>query len=145
MKKFRFPLQKLLRLRAQRERISRRELARNVAAVGEVESRLDALEGSLRACRGEIGSRTPIAGLARALENGLLHSRGRAQKELTEAEELLDAARDAYRERFRDFVALRRLREKRHAAWKAQVEKEDQAEMDEMARVRHAREEGREP
>ncbi len=144
MQKFRFPLERLLRLRAQQERIARRELARKMTEVGEVESRLTAIEESLQACRSEIGSTTPIAGLARALEVGLLHSRGFALGELRKAEKHLEIARETYREQFRDFTALQRLREKRHAAWLAQTEKESQAELDEMARVRHAKGQGRE-
>ena len=126
-----------MRLRSQRERLVRRELASAVAAVGGIEARLSALEGSLQACRGEIGSAVPVAELARALEGGLLYTRERVRKELEKAEEYAELTRETYRERMRELSALRRLRERRYSAWRIETERESQAEMDEAARIRH--------
>ena len=137
MPRFRFSLEKLLRLRAQRERVVRRELAGAVAAVGAIEARLSVLEGSLQACRGEISAAVPVAELARALQRGLLYTRERVRKELEKAEEYAELTRATYRKRFRELSALRRLRERRYSAWRIETEKQSQAEMDEAARIRH--------
>ncbi len=137
MPRFRFSLEKLLRLRAQRERLVRRELAGAVAAVGEIEARLSALEGSLQACRGEIGSAVPVAELARALEGGLVYTRERVRKELEKAEEYAELTRETYRKRMRELSTLRRLRERQYSRWRIETERKSQAEMDEVAHIRH--------
>ncbi len=137
MRKFRFSLERLLRLRAQTARIARRELAMARAEVGKIETRLAALEGSIQACRGEISADKPIAELARAMEAGMLYNRERIRKELVKAAERVELSRATYRERERDVTALKRLRERRHSAWRIETERESQAEMDEMGRLRH--------
>ena len=137
MRKFRFRLQRLLRLREQRERIARRELAAVMSEVAGIRGRLDVLEGSLQVCRGEIYADASTAELARALEVGLLANRKRLSRELREGERRAEQSRVAYRECQRDVAALRRLREGRHTAWRIETERESQAELDEMARIRY--------
>ena len=130
-------MERLLRLRAQSERAARRDLAEAMAEVRKIESSLAILEGSLQSCRGEIAAARPVAELAKALEAGLLHSRNRARDELLKAENRAELSRATYRERRRDLTTLSRLRERRHSAWRIETEREAQAEMDEMARVRY--------
>ncbi len=137
MRAFRFSLERLLRLRTQRARIARRELAVAMAEVGRIGTRLAALEGSLQACRGEISADVPITGLARAMESGLLYNLTRIRIELVKAEERAELSRATYRERQTDLMALQRLREHRYSTWRVETERESQAEMDEMGRVRH--------
>lgn len=138
MRKFRFPLQRLLRLREQRERIARRDLAAAMAEVAEIRGRLHVLQRSLQACREEIVADAPSSELAKALENGLLANRKQLNRHMAEADKRAEQCRVAYREQQRDVTALRRLRERRYAAWRTEMERESQAELDEMARVRYA-------
>ena len=87
-------------------------------------------------CQPEIAS-TTTAALARALEAGLRHSRKRLEDVHSRAVHRAELRRVDYRESHRDLESLRRLRQRRRDAWLQSVRSAEQAELDEVARIRH--------
>jgi flagellar export protein FliJ len=133
MRRFRFRLAPLLRLRAQFERTSRRELAVAIGALATVEQRLAAAAQGLRECS-EQGARPDAVGqLAKALENGLRRHQWRLQKQQKDATQKVDFARADYAQKARDLRTLRRLREQKRSTWQLETQRAEQAELDELA------------
>lgn len=133
MERFRFRLAPLLRLRAQFERTSRRELAVAMGALATVEQRLAAAALGLRECA-EQGARPDAVGqLAKALETGLRRHQWRLQREQKTAATKVEAARVDYAQKARDLKTLQRLRDEKHADWRRDVQRAEQAELDELA------------
>ncbi len=133
MRRFRFRLAPLLRLRAQFERTARRELATAMAAVATIEQRLAAVAQGLRECADQGARPDAIGQLAKALENGLRRHQWRLNKQRVEAQQKLDVVRADYAQKARDLRTLQRLREQQHAAWKQTAQRQEQAELDELA------------
>jgi flagellar export protein FliJ len=138
MRRFRFPLQTVLRLRGQLERLSRRTLAAAMASVNEAERRLQFAAHGLSECADHAQGRSPAAPLARALETGLRRNHLRAQNELRAAEANAESARADYLQRRQDLRSLERLRERRHEEWQTETNRAEQAELDELARLARA-------
>lgn len=133
MRRFRFRLAPLLRLRAQLERNARRELAAALGALDAIEQRLAAATAGVRDC-GEQGVRTDAVGhLARGLETGLRRLMWRLGKQRTEAQQKVDVARTDYAQKARDLKALQRLRDQQRDAWRLEAQRVEQAELDELA------------
>ncbi|MHC4516409.1 MAG: hypothetical protein ACYTGW_05605 [Planctomycetota bacterium] len=135
MRRFRFRLDKVLKLRAHGERAARRVLAEKLSQLGVLEDDMRGVDHNLAVCRDD-DSANCAAGLARALEAGLLRRRRRLTSDIEAAEQRLDLARDAYREARVDHRAMSNLRARRFETWWREVEAETQAEFDEMARTR---------
>lgn len=133
MRRFRFRLLPLLRLRAQYERTARRELAKAMAAVSAIEQQLAAAARGLRECADQAVQPGAIGQLAKALENGLRRHHWRLQKQLQEAQQRLDLVRADYAQKAKDLRALQRLREHQHSAWRAETQRAEQAELEELA------------
>ncbi len=138
MRRFRFRLQPLLRLRQQVERSARRELAVAMAEVNRLDQQIAAAEQGLRDCADQAAANTAVGQLARSLETGLrrhqLRLRGKQQK----AQERVDVVRSDYVVKARDLKALQRVREQRFADWRTETLKAEQAELDELARLGRA-------
>ena len=133
MRRFRFRLLPLLRLRAQYERTARRELATAMAAVSAIDQKLAAAKQGLRDCEDQAARTDAIGQLAKGLENGLRRHQWRLQKQLTEAQQRLDAVRIDYAQKAKDLRALQRLREQKHVEWRAETQRAEQAELEELA------------
>ncbi len=133
MKRFRFRLDRLVRLRGYRERLAKRDLATAMAHVSSLRGHLTMLEQNLSECQVEMGS---AAALARGLERGLATAKARVSTRLATAEELAESKRLIYSDCRRDFKALDNLREQRFAEWQAAALAEEQSEMEEVARMR---------
>jgi flagellar export protein FliJ len=133
MRRFRFRLAPLLRLRAQLERASRRELATAIGGLAAIDQRLAAAAQGLRECA-EQGTRPGAVGqLAQQLENGLRRHRWRLQQQQRAAQQQVDVARADYAQRARDVKALQVLRDQQRAAWQLAATRAEQAELDELA------------
>lgn len=133
MRRFRFRLAPLLRLRGQFERVARRELAVAIGVVDGVDRRLAAATQGLRDCAAQ-GARTDgVGALARSLENGLRRHQWRLTKERQAAQQKADVARTDYTQKARDLRTLQRLREQQHTQWQQDAQRAEQAELDELA------------
>lgn len=135
MRRFRFRLDKVLRLRAHGERAARRKLAQQLSALRMVAEDMERVDHNLAVCR-EDDQATSAAGLARALETGLVHRRLRLERQMEVAESHVVQARRAYQEARIAHRALTNLRAGRLQTWRREAEAEDQGEFDEMARTR---------
>lgn len=138
MRRFRFRLAPLLRLRSQFERSARRELAVAMAEVNAFDQRLLAAAQGLRDCGEQAASPGPIGLLARALENGLRRHQWRLRTGQRDAQKKLDVVRADYVGKARDHRTLQKLREQRHAEWWQQAQKHEQAELDELSSLARA-------
>ena len=138
MRRFRFRLAPLLRVRAQLERVSRRELATALAAVDAVDQRLAAATAGLRDCAAQGARPDAVGALARSLETGLRRHQWRLQKEREGVQRKADVARADYTQKARDLKTLQRLREQQRAAWQQQAQRSEQAELDELASLARA-------
>jgi len=133
MRRFRFRLAPLLRLRAQFERTSRRELASTMGALATVEQKLAAAAQGLRECADQGARPDAVGQLAKALESGLRRHHWRLQKDQKVAVQKVDVARADYAQKARDLRTLQKLREQQHAAWRLAAMRTEQAELDELA------------
>lgn len=133
MRRFRFRLSPLLRLRAQFERASRRELARAVQAVDAIDQKLAAAAQGLRDCAAEAPRADAVGRLARALEDGLRRHQWRLGRQRHDAQQQLDTVRADYVHKARELRSVQRLREQRHADWRQATQRAEQAELDELA------------
>ncbi len=133
MRRFRFPLERLERLRHHHEKIARRQFADRLAVVTAIEADLAVIDANLEVCRSEDRRANS---LGEALQFGLLSSRRKLEQKLAQAETELEAARVQFAERRRDSKTLNNLHERRLEAWRAEVAREEQAELDEVARIR---------
>lgn len=138
MKRFRFPLARLMRLRAHEERAARRSLADAVAEVARIENRIQGIDGDLTLLDAQDGLQRGGLALATALAGGLRGERQQLQVKLVTAAQVLARVRLLYQQKRTDLEALSRLRGRRLDEWRTSVEKEAQAEMDESALVRFA-------
>lgn len=136
MKRFRFRLEKLERLRHHREKLARRELATRVAALNAVDDELSVIAQNLVVCRDDDRHANS---LGEAVARGLLARQHRLSEHREQLEQAVESAREAYAERRRDFRTLQNLRERAVGAWQVEMRREEQQEMDEVARVRFAR------
>lgn len=135
MRRFRFRLAPLLRLRAQFERSQKRELANAMGVVNSLDQRLVAAGQGLADCAAQAGEPGAQGQLARALEVGLRRHQWRLRGELQKAQQKLEVARAEYLQRARDLKQLQNLRDKRRDEWRLQVQKAEQAEIDELAQL----------
>lgn len=138
VERFRFSLERVLALRARREKLARQAMAAALAELQQLEAKAERLRADQRTCRDEGAATSPSAGLAQAVERGLTARIVRIGREIESAERALATARDAYRQRRVELRSMERLRETRHAAWSVRVAKAEQAELDELARLRRA-------
>lgn len=139
MRRFRFRLAGLLRLRSQLERSSRRALATAMGTVANVEQRMAAAAQGLVDCE-RLGCDTGAAApLARALAKGLARHRLALQNELRAAHANLDRARTDWLEKKKEHRAIELLRDKQRDEWRREQQVTEQHELEELARGRKAR------
>jgi flagellar export protein FliJ len=133
MRRFRFRLAPVLRLRAQLERTARRELATAMGTVASVDQKLAAAAAGLRDCADQASRADGVGQLAKGLEQGLRRHHWRLQKQRVEAQQRLDAVRADYTQKARDLKALQKLRDQQREAWRLETQRAEQAELDELA------------
>lgn len=133
MRRFRFRLAPLLRLRAQLERNARRDLAQAVGAVAVFDQRLAAAAQGLEDCARQAAGSGSVAQLARSLETGLRRHQWRLRGEQQKAQKKLDAARAEFVVKLRELRTLQQLRDQRHDEWRLETQRQEQSEIDELA------------
>ncbi|MCB9877914.1 MAG: flagellar FliJ family protein [Planctomycetes bacterium] len=133
MRRFRFRLQSVLRLRSQLERSARTELAAAMADVNALDQQLLAAGQGVRECAEHAVRGDAVGQLARQLELGLRRHQWRLQKKRKDAERHLDSVRVDYAAKAREKRTVERLREEEHDAWRRDVQRQEQAELDETA------------
>lgn len=144
MERFRFRLAPLLRLRAQFERTSRRELAAAMGILATIEQRLAAAALGLRECA-EQGARPDAVGqLSKAFEIGLRRQHWRLQRLQLDAAKKVDAARADYAVKARELRTLQRLQEQHYEEWRQSAQRAEQADLDELAAMARGAEAARE-
>jgi hypothetical protein len=135
MKRFRFALERLLRLRAQDERAARRKLALATTELRLAEGRAAVVRDVLEQCFAAERDEGPAARLARAMVPSLAAAERALHERSAAARRRLEAERAAYAAARQGERALARLRERRHGAWLAEVRAAQQAEIEELARL----------
>lgn len=130
MRRFRFPLARLQRLRAHEERAARRALAASAAEVRRIEEQLTVVAANRSTCDDERGA---AQALGQALAASYARSEAALRGALRESEVHLERARARYAERRRELEGLVRLRDRRREAWRVDAEREMQREFDESA------------
>jgi flagellar export protein FliJ len=142
MRRFRFRLASLLRLRSQMERSARKELALAMAEVNNFDQQLAAAARGLTDCADQAARTDSVGHLARALEAGLRRHQWRLIRQRKSAEQKLNAVRVDYTQKARELKTLQRLKDQEHSDWKAEVQRAEQAELDEMALLTRGAEQG---
>ncbi|MCA8943642.1 MAG: flagellar FliJ family protein [Planctomycetes bacterium] len=138
MKRFRFRLEKLERLRHHREKLARRELASRIAELSALDDELATVGANLSVCRDDDRH---AGSLGVALARGLVAVQRRLNDRRMRLAEQVEAARATYAERRKDYRTLENLHERARAEWSEEVRRAEQQEMDEIARVRFSRDE----
>ncbi|MEM7204643.1 MAG: hypothetical protein AAF628_30575 [Planctomycetota bacterium] len=133
MKRFRFPLAKVQRWRGQQERESRRGLAIALGELNRIDTAVAAVRSNLQACQaGEMSAETE---LARAITAGFERAEQRLLAQRAVAEQAVQAMREQFLARRRDHLALRRLHDRRHEEWRAELVAAEQMEIEELSRL----------
>lgn len=136
MRRFRFRLEPLLRLREQVERQARSELATAVGLVNQLTQQVEASKQGVQECADQGALHGPVGQLARSLELSLRRQQWRATKRLQAAEATLATAQASYGKCARELRTVERLAEQRQEAWRLECSKAEQAELDELAALR---------
>jgi flagellar export protein FliJ len=138
MRRFRFRLAPLLRLRSQFERQARAELATAMTAVHGIEQRAAAAALAVREFA-EQGVRSDAIGqLAKGFESGLRRHQWRLQQQLKQAQQRLEVVRVDYTQKAKDLRSLQKLREQQQTAWQQLRQRTEQAEIEELAALARA-------
>lgn len=132
MRRFRFRLTPLLRLRSQHERLARRELAVATSAISAIDQQLAAAAQGLSDCGAQASGNGPVGRLARALEAGLLRHQWRLQTQQRLAQQRFDAVRAEYLQKAREVETIEKLRDERREQWLLEVRKAEEAELEEL-------------
>jgi flagellar export protein FliJ len=138
MRRFRFRLAPLLRVRAQLERTSRRELANALGALATVEQKLAAAANGLRECADQGARPDAVGQLAKQLESGLRRHQWRLQQQRQKANAQVEVARVEHAQRARETKALQTVRDQQREQWRVAASRAEQAELDELASLARA-------
>lgn len=133
MRRYRFRLASLLRLRSQIERSARKELALAMAEVNSFDQQLAAAAQGLADCADQAVRTDSVGHLARAMEAGLRRHQWRLIRQRKSAEQKVDVVRVDYTQKARELKTLQRLRDTEHEKWRTELRRTEQAELDEMA------------
>jgi flagellar FliJ protein len=139
MKRFRFDLEQLLRLKRWREEEAKKALAAEVAALEALRAKLMELQGDLegawRNAPGNVGDtvdaqgRLHLLGYARHMGQLIEGQQGEIAAQSRRLKEKSDLLMKAMQER----KALEKLKERRHSEWRKERNKLEYANMDEAA------------
>lgn len=132
MRRFRFRLAPVLRLRAQLERVARRDLAAALSSLATLDQQFEAASQGLRDCAEQAAHAGPVGALSKAFEDGLRRHQWRLQERRQQAQRAAEAARAQFAQRAADRKALARLRDQQLAAWRAEAQRVEQADADEI-------------
>ena len=142
MKKFQFTLQKLLDIRAFREKEAETNLGRAVAAREAIVLRLAEIAQEEVKTRRSLWSSLKTPGELSLHENYLtrLHTeREKQEKALVEAELVVEEMRKIYIKAHQERLIVSKLRERKEAEWKAEGLKQQDAILDDIVNAREYR------
>ena len=142
MKKFQFTLQKLLDIRAFREKEAETNLGRAVAAREAIVLRLAEIAQEEVKTRRSLWSSLQTPGELSLHENYLtrLHTeREKKEKALLEAELVVEEMRKIYIKAHQERLIVSKLRERKEAEWKAEGLKQQDAVLDDIVNAREYR------
>ena len=142
MKKFQFTLQKLLDIRAFREKEAETNLGRAVAAREAIVLRLAEIAQEEVKTRRSLWSSLKTPGELSLHENYLtrLHTeREKQEKALLEAELVVEEMRKIYIKAHQERLIVSKLRERKEAEWKAEGLKQQDAILDDIVNAREYR------
>ena len=142
MKKFQFTLQKLLDIRAFREKEAETNLGRAVAAREAIVLRLAEIAQEEVKTRRSLWSSLKTPGELALHENYLtrLHTeREKQEKALVEAELVVEEMRKIYIKAHQERLIVSKLRERKEAEWKAEGLKQQDAILDDIVNAREYR------
>ena len=142
MKKFQFTLQKLLDIRAFREKEAETNLGRAVAAREAIVLRLAEIAQEEVKTRRSLWSSLKTPGELALHENYLtrLHTeREKQEKALLEAELVVEEMRKIYIKAHQERLIVSKLRERKEAEWKAEGLKQQDAILDDIVNAREYR------
>ncbi|UTC44194.1 flagellar export protein FliJ [Treponema sp. OMZ 857] len=142
MKKFQFTLQKLLDIRAFREKEAETNLGRAVAAREAIVLRLAEIAREEVKTRRSLWSSLKTPGELSLHENYLtrLHTeREKQEKALVEAELVVEEMRKIYIKAHQERLIVSKLRERKEAEWKAEGLKQQDAILDDIVNAREYR------
>jgi flagellar FliJ protein len=141
MKRFSFPLQKLLDLREFREKQAEIDLGKAIASRDAIQLEIEDIALRRVSSAAERTARAPIHDLL-AIEN-YIHRLDVKKEELLEdlasAELVVEKKRELYMEATRERQILTKLREKKAEAWKKEYLNEEAAVLDDIANSRSVR------
>jgi flagellar export protein FliJ len=138
MRRFRFPLRGVLRLRGHAERAARQQLGVTLRRLEAAEQRLHNVEQGLRECHAVMGGTSPAVSLAVALGTALKRLHLRAEAETRGAQAAVEQSRTEYLQRRSELRSIRSLHDRRRAEWQQAALSAEQAELDELARLGRA-------
>jgi flagellar export protein FliJ len=136
MRRFRFRLDGLLRLRSQMERAAQRDLAMAAADVAAVEEHMRLLQQGLSECDEQSRGSGAVAMLSRTMADGLQRQRLRLVNDLRGAQARLDRAKKDWMVRRRDQQIIERLRDRQKEQWQQEQAREEQLQLEELTRLR---------
>ena len=142
MKKFQFTLQKLLDIRAFREKEAETNLGRAIAAREAIVLRLAEIAQEEVKTRRSLWSSLKTPGELSLHENYLtrLHTeREKQEKALVEAELVVEEMRKIYIKAHQERLIVSKLRERKEAEWKAEGLKQQDAILDNIVNAREYR------
>lgn len=113
-------------------------MATAMGDVAAVERKLQNVAQGIDDCAAQARGGDPVGMLARSLEDSLRRQQRRLQTEERRAQAVLDRSRTEYLTAQRELRTIERLREQRHDAWRDEVLRAEQAELDELARLGRA-------
>jgi flagellar FliJ protein len=139
MSRFRFRLQRILDLRAEREKERARVLGRAVRDAEARKSDLDTAAARLDQCGEQLVTRPGHVATAGAMRNLGLTVRAaaeavaHAEQSYEDAEQNVRAERKLFGEARKERRVVERLRERRHTAWREDELRQEQKEIDGIA------------
>ncbi|GHV89528.1 hypothetical protein AGMMS50268_00310 [Spirochaetia bacterium] len=143
MKRFRFPLEKILELRKYRERETEIELGRAIGELTEIENRIKALAIEKTKAAKERFSPNNVTVEIQSYDlyiTRLDQTKERLLEEAAKAELKVEAARAAYLEASRDRKVFDKLKEKREGEYRKEMFAEETKVLDDISGGVRARE-----
>jgi flagellar FliJ protein len=139
MKRFRFPLQRVLQLREQMEleraaalgQAQRDEQARR-DAVDQAEARLDRTAEQLREAAGTVTTAGALRNLGLTVDAAQSHLEA-VEDQHRAAQEAMETEQERFGEARKERRVVERLRDRRHEAWTFETSREEQKNQDEIA------------
>lgn len=141
MKRFSFPLQKVLDLREYEENQAKLDLAAAIAEANRIQAELEQVAREMVAAANvRITSDIPSMQANEAYKVRLKLRRGELLEELAQAELVIEQKREVFAEKMQDRKVITKLKEKAVEEYKAETEKEEEQANDDLSNAKFARE-----